>query len=191
MLLLQSYLYAHSQQDLKWGHYQHRSSACVLTSVQTGKKNNVIASTELQQYQRYGKFFGCTAHCDISVYVLCVVAGVTKSGLFPKSDKSKPVAIAVDVMQKMWGQPEERGASPIIYAAASPDVEGTVHVKGTKILCEFVFSYEMMSMGECLVAEIWQASCVSGRLLLWVEVMDKSEFWTFISSTTGRNSSFK
>ncbi|KAK9829350.1 hypothetical protein WJX72_005314 [[Myrmecia] bisecta] len=51
--------------------------------------------------------------------------GVTTTPLYEKSDRAnKPWAFAVDVAQKLYGQSEERGASPILYAAASPEVTG-------------------------------------------------------------------
>jgi NAD(P)-dependent dehydrogenase (short-subunit alcohol dehydrogenase family) len=50
--------------------------------------------------------------------------GITSTPLFSKTDKSKPVGAAVSVLEKIVGQDAERGASPLLYAAASPEVEG-------------------------------------------------------------------
>jgi NAD(P)-dependent dehydrogenase (short-subunit alcohol dehydrogenase family) len=50
--------------------------------------------------------------------------GIADTDIFDKTDKSKPVGGAVSVLNQVVGQPAERGASPLLYAAASPDVEG-------------------------------------------------------------------
>lgn len=57
-------------------------------------------------------------------------AGITDAPLYKKTDKSKPMganvalANAIGGPQLAPGQPTERGASPILYAAACPEFEG-------------------------------------------------------------------
>ena len=51
-------------------------------------------------------------------------AGITDTPLFEKTDNEKPIGAATRRLKDVVGQPAERGASPLLYAAASPDVEG-------------------------------------------------------------------
>ncbi|CAK0731701.1 hypothetical protein CVIRNUC_000031 [Coccomyxa viridis] len=50
--------------------------------------------------------------------------GITSTPLFDKTDKSKPMGAFVSTLNPLVGQPEERGASPLLYAAASPELDG-------------------------------------------------------------------
>ena len=55
----------------------------------------------------------------------CAVhAGITDAPLYKKTDKSDPMGAQVAVANAIAGQPTERGASPILYAAASPELTG-------------------------------------------------------------------
>ena len=51
-------------------------------------------------------------------------AGITSTPLFDKTDKTKPMGAFVSTLNPLVGQPEERGASPLLYAAASPELDG-------------------------------------------------------------------
>ena len=51
-------------------------------------------------------------------------AGISSTPLFDKTDKSKPMGAFVSTLNQIVGQPAERGASPLLYAAASPDLDG-------------------------------------------------------------------
>ncbi len=51
-------------------------------------------------------------------------AGITDAPLYKKTDKSKPMGANVALANAIGGQPTERGASPILYAAACPNLEG-------------------------------------------------------------------
>ena len=55
---------------------------------------------------------------------LMCAAGITSTPLFDKTDKSKPMGAFVSTLNPLVGQPEERGASPLLYAAASPELDG-------------------------------------------------------------------
>ncbi|CAL8465705.1 g5241 [Coccomyxa elongata] len=50
--------------------------------------------------------------------------GISSSSIFNKTDKTKPLGAAVSALNVFAGQPVERGASPLLYAAASPDLDG-------------------------------------------------------------------
>ena len=52
-------------------------------------------------------------------------AGITSTPLFDKTDKTKPMRAFVSTLNPLVGQPDERGASPLLYAAASPEIDGT------------------------------------------------------------------
>lgn len=54
-------------------------------------------------------------------------AGITDAPLYKKTDKSKPMGANVALSNAIGGQPTERGASPILYAAACEDLAGVVH----------------------------------------------------------------
>ena len=56
---------------------------------------------------------------------LVSAAGITSTPLFDKTDKTKPMGAFVSTLNPLIGQPEERGASPLLYAAASPELDGT------------------------------------------------------------------
>jgi NAD(P)-dependent dehydrogenase (short-subunit alcohol dehydrogenase family) len=58
------------------------------------------------------------------VEVFAAHPGITKAPLYGKTDKSKPMGAQVAIAQAIGGQPTERGTSPILYAAAAPDLEG-------------------------------------------------------------------
>ena len=51
-------------------------------------------------------------------------AGVADTELYGKTDKTKPEGLAFPVLDKIWGQTAERGAIPIIKAAADPELTG-------------------------------------------------------------------
>ena len=51
-------------------------------------------------------------------------AGITDAPLYKKTDKSDPMGAQVSIASAIAGQPTERGASPILYAAASPELTG-------------------------------------------------------------------
>ena len=53
--------------------------------------------------------------------------GATDTPLFEKTDNNKPIGAAIRRVKNIIGQPAERGASPLLYAAASPDVEGELY----------------------------------------------------------------
>ena len=59
---------------------------------------------------------------------LVCAAGITSTPLFDKTDKTKPMGAFVSTLNPLVGQPEERGASPLLYAAASPELDGTPRV---------------------------------------------------------------
>ena len=52
------------------------------------------------------------------------MSGITDTPLFNKTDKLKPLGGAVSALNTVVGQPAERGAGPLLYAAASPDLDG-------------------------------------------------------------------
>ena len=54
-------------------------------------------------------------------------AGITDAPLYKKTDKSKPMGANVALSNAIGGQPTERGASPILYAAACEDLTGALH----------------------------------------------------------------
>lgn len=58
------------------------------------------------------------------VEVFATHPGITNAPLYDKTDKSGPIATAVTISDAIAGQPTERGASPILYTAASPELEG-------------------------------------------------------------------
>lgn len=58
------------------------------------------------------------------VEVFAAHPGITNAPLYNKTDKSKPVAASVTLSDAIGGQPTERGASPILYTAASPELNG-------------------------------------------------------------------
>lgn len=62
-------------------------------------------------------------HCKYLRWGLCF-AGITHAALYDKVDKSKPDAASVVVSDAIGGQPTERGASPVLYTAVSPELEG-------------------------------------------------------------------
>lgn len=62
-----------------------------------------------------------SAYVDI---VKAMFAGISSSSVFNKTDKTKPLGAAVSALNVFAGQPVERGASPLLYAAASPDLDG-------------------------------------------------------------------
>lgn len=51
-------------------------------------------------------------------------AGIADALLYKKTDKSKPMGANVALANAIGGQPTERGASPILYAAACSELEG-------------------------------------------------------------------
>jgi NAD(P)-dependent dehydrogenase (short-subunit alcohol dehydrogenase family) len=58
------------------------------------------------------------------VEVFATHPGITQAPLYDKTDKSKPMGANVAISQAIGGQPTERGASPILYTAASPEIDG-------------------------------------------------------------------
>ena len=54
----------------------------------------------------------------------CAAAGITSTPLLDKTDKTKPMGAFASTLNPLVGQPEERGASPLLYAAASPELNG-------------------------------------------------------------------
>ena len=66
---------------------------------------------------------------DFSVAVMLLMshkkcAGITDAPLYKKTDKSKPMGANVALSNAIGSQPTERGASPILYAAACEDLAG-------------------------------------------------------------------
>src|SRR4051812_803225 len=55
---------------------------------------------------------------------ICVCLGITNAPLYAKTDKSDPMGASVAISNAIAGQPTERGASPILYAAASKELDG-------------------------------------------------------------------
>ena len=53
-------------------------------------------------------------------------AGITDAPLYEKTDKSKPMGANVALSKAIGGQPTERGASPILYAAACENLAGVL-----------------------------------------------------------------
>ena len=51
-------------------------------------------------------------------------ASITSTPLFDKTDKTKPMSAFVNTLNPIVRQPKERGSSPLLYAAASPDLDG-------------------------------------------------------------------
>ena len=64
------------------------------------------------------------------------VAGISSSSVFNKTDKSKPLGAAVSALNVFAGQPVERGASPLLYAAASPDLDGKPSCRTLHQMCQ-------------------------------------------------------
>ena len=62
--------------------------------------------------------------CHPRTSAACATAGITSTPLFDKTDKTKPMGAFVSTLNPLVGQPEERGASPLLYAAASPNLDG-------------------------------------------------------------------
>jgi len=58
------------------------------------------------------------------VEVFAAHPGITDAPLYKKTDKSDPMGAQVSIASAIAGQPTERGASPILYAAASPKLTG-------------------------------------------------------------------
>ncbi|CAK0731708.1 hypothetical protein CVIRNUC_000032 [Coccomyxa viridis] len=58
------------------------------------------------------------------VEVFAAHPGITDAPLYKKTDKSKPMGANVALSNAIGGQPTERGASPILYAAACEDLAG-------------------------------------------------------------------
>ena len=67
---------------------------------------------------------GNTTCLEVSLALACHFSGITRTPLFDKTDKLKPLGAAVSVANSLVGQPAERGAGPSLYAAASPDLDG-------------------------------------------------------------------
>lgn len=63
------------------------------------------------------------------------MAGISSTEVFDKTDKKKPMGAFVSTINPLVGQHPERGASPLLYAAASPDLTGE---PGTR--CTFTIS---------------------------------------------------
>ena len=61
-------------------------------------------------------------------------AGITDAPLYKKTDKSKPMGANVALSNAIGGQPTERGASPILYAAACEDLAGVAHCCSLSVL---------------------------------------------------------
>jgi hypothetical protein len=52
------------------------------------------------------------------------LAGISSTEVFDKTDKKKPMGAFVSSINPLVGQAPERGASPLLYAAASPELTG-------------------------------------------------------------------
>ncbi|CAL5223524.1 g6055 [Coccomyxa viridis] len=61
---------------------------------------------------------------DTGIEAFSAHPGITSTKIFDKTDKTKPIGAFVSTINPILGQPEERGASPLLYAAASPDLDG-------------------------------------------------------------------
>lgn len=64
--------------------------------------------------------------------------GMSSTPVYGKTDKSHVMANVLDAAQKVIGQTEERGAVPLLYAAASPEMSGkpcAVQNLAATILC--------------------------------------------------------
>ncbi|KAK9812671.1 hypothetical protein WJX72_001593 [[Myrmecia] bisecta] len=95
--------------DLK-GEHKHKSDMQVYG---TSKLYNIMVAKALNE-----KLKGS------GVEVFSAHPGISDTPLFDKTDKSKPMGGFTSAMNVLVGQPAERGASPLLYAAASKDVEG-------------------------------------------------------------------
>ena len=51
--------------------------------------------------------------------------GMSSTPVYKKTDKSQVLANVLDAAQKVFGQGEERGALPLLYAATAPEMSGT------------------------------------------------------------------
>ncbi|CAL8465703.1 g5239 [Coccomyxa elongata] len=58
------------------------------------------------------------------VEVFAAHPGITNAPLYAKTDKSDPMGASVAISNAIAGQPTERGASPILYAAAAKELDG-------------------------------------------------------------------
>lgn len=50
-------------------------------------------------------------------------AGITKTDIFNKMDRTKPGALGLEISKDLWGQPVERGARPMLFAATAPELD--------------------------------------------------------------------
>ena len=55
---------------------------------------------------------------------LCACAGVSHSAIYEKADTSKPDVKAIDINQKVAGQSQERGTTPLLYCCTSDELQG-------------------------------------------------------------------
>jgi NAD(P)-dependent dehydrogenase (short-subunit alcohol dehydrogenase family) len=79
----------------------------------TSKLYNIMAAKALNERLK-----------GTGIEVFSAHPGITSTPLYDKTDKTKPMGGLVATANAIAGQPAERGSMPILYAAASPEVEG-------------------------------------------------------------------
>ena len=89
---------------------------------------------------------------------VCVCSGITNAPLYAKTDKSDPMGASVAITNAIAGQPTERGASPILYAAASKELNGKCVTHAAWLEVSMIFA-EMQSQ----VCDLCQSCFTSSR----------------------------
>ncbi|KAK9812796.1 hypothetical protein WJX72_003991 [[Myrmecia] bisecta] len=79
----------------------------------TSKLYNIMAAKALNEKLK-----------GTGVEVFSAHPGITSTPLYDKTDKTKPMGAMVSTANAIAGQSAERGASPILYCAASKDLDG-------------------------------------------------------------------
>ncbi len=85
---------------------------------------------------------------------LLVNAGVSHSAIYEKADTSKPDVKAIDINQKVAGQSQERGTTPLLYCCTADDLQGET-TETNKLMSFGTWSVQCCAADDMSFSVIW------------------------------------